>query len=192
MARPSAGTGRALPHRRNKHSGQGAFSPVLLRSRRRDDGRGEAVSSAVSASSRRSTRLRWADRILSDGMVGRCHADPEQKQDFGDRTITPGIDTTGPITEALLWHFYHRTQSEAGAAEWTSQAHDVCQMIKQHAPDGRQGRVRWGSAGLSFSPLWRLANADAVGTGTRSMSSAYAGAGLATSGPRSDQARVLP
>jgi hypothetical protein len=93
---------------------------------------------------------------------------------------------------ALLWHSYHRSQSEAGAAEWTSQAHGVCEMIKQHAPDRRQCRVRWRSAGLSFFPLWRPANADAAGTGKRSMSSAYAGAGPATSGPRSDRARVLP
>ncbi|MFC1458691.1 hypothetical protein ACETIH_18725, partial [Microvirga arabica] len=44
-----------------------------------------------------------ADRILSDGMVGRPRADPEQKQDFGDRTVTQGLDTQRPITEALLW-----------------------------------------------------------------------------------------
>jgi hypothetical protein len=50
------------------------------------------------------TRLRWADRILSDGMVGRPYADPEQKQDFGDRTVTQGIDTQRPITEALQLH----------------------------------------------------------------------------------------
>ncbi len=93
---------------------------------------------------------------------------------------------------SLLWHSYHGSQSEAGAAEWTSQAHGVCQMIKQHAPDGRQCRVRWRSAGLSFPPLWLLASADAAGTGKRSMSSAYADAGPATSGPRSDRARVLP
>jgi hypothetical protein len=36
-------------------------------------------------------------------MVGRPCADPEQKQDFGDRTVTQGIDTQRPITEALLW-----------------------------------------------------------------------------------------
>jgi hypothetical protein len=53
-----------------------------------------------------STRLRWADRILSDGMVGRLRADPEQKQDFGDVIVTQGIDTQWPITEALLWRFF--------------------------------------------------------------------------------------
>ena len=50
------------------------------------------------------TRLRWADRILSDGMVGRPCADPEQKQDFGERTVTQGIDTQRPITEAVQLH----------------------------------------------------------------------------------------
>ena len=34
-------------------------------------------------------------------MVGRPHADPEQKQDFGDRTVTQGIDIQRSITEAL-------------------------------------------------------------------------------------------
>src|SRR5215211_6574312 len=34
-------------------------------------------------------------------MVGRPRADPEQKQDFGDRTVTQGLDTQRPITEAL-------------------------------------------------------------------------------------------
>ena len=34
-------------------------------------------------------------------MVGRPCADPEQKQDFGDRTVTQGLDTQWPITEAL-------------------------------------------------------------------------------------------
>ena len=50
---------------------------------------------------RRSTRLRWADRILSDGIVWQLRADHEQKQDFGDRTVTQGLDTQRPITEAL-------------------------------------------------------------------------------------------
>jgi hypothetical protein len=58
----------------------------------------------VSTSSRWNTRLRWADCPLSDGMVGRPRADPEQKQDFGDRTVTQGIDTQRPITEALQLH----------------------------------------------------------------------------------------
>jgi len=31
-------------------------------------------------------------------------ADHEQKQELGDETITRGLDTTRPITEALLWH----------------------------------------------------------------------------------------
>jgi two-component sensor histidine kinase len=35
-------------------------------------------------------------------MVGRPRADPEQKQDFGDETVTQGLDTQRPITEALL------------------------------------------------------------------------------------------
>ena len=80
---------------------RGEFDPVPLRSRRRDDGGGQAVSSAVSTLSRWNTRLRWTDRILSDGIVGRPRADPEQKQDFGDRTVTQGLDTHRPITEAL-------------------------------------------------------------------------------------------
>jgi hypothetical protein len=37
-------------------------------------------------------------------MVGRPYADPEQKQGFGDRTVTQGIDTQRPITEALPLH----------------------------------------------------------------------------------------
>jgi hypothetical protein len=36
-------------------------------------------------------------------MVGRPRADPEQKQDFGGKTVTQGIDTQQPITEALLY-----------------------------------------------------------------------------------------
>ena len=38
-------------------------------------------------------------------MVGRLWADPEQKQDFGDVTVTQGLDTQPPITGALqiLW-----------------------------------------------------------------------------------------
>ena len=56
------------------------------------------------ASWRQSPRFRWAHRILSDGMVGWLHANPEQKQDFGDVTLTQGIDTQRPITEALQLH----------------------------------------------------------------------------------------
>ncbi len=37
-------------------------------------------------------------------MVGRPYADPEQKQGFGDRTVTHEIDTQRPITEALPLH----------------------------------------------------------------------------------------
>ena len=47
-ARPSAGAGRVLPHRRDKRSERGEFTLVPLRSRRRDDGGGRAVSSAMS------------------------------------------------------------------------------------------------------------------------------------------------
>ena len=38
-------------------------------------------------------------------MVGRPCADPEQKQDFGDVTITQGLDTHRPIPEALQLQF---------------------------------------------------------------------------------------
>ncbi len=51
-------------------------------------------------------------------MVGRLRADPEQKQDFGDRTVTQGIDTQRPITEALLWQFLRLSESDA--AVWAS------------------------------------------------------------------------
>jgi hypothetical protein len=37
-------------------------------------------------------------------MMGWLHANPEQKQDFGDVTLTQGIDTQRPITEALQLH----------------------------------------------------------------------------------------
>jgi hypothetical protein len=33
--------------------------------------------------------------------VWQLRADHEQKQDFGDRTVTQGLDTQWPITEAL-------------------------------------------------------------------------------------------
>jgi hypothetical protein len=52
-------------------------------------------------------------------MVGRPRADPEQKQDFGDRTVTQGLDSQRPITEALLWQVqgtvWSRTASLAEA-----------------------------------------------------------------------------
>ena len=38
-------------------------------------------------------------------MVGRPRVDPEQKQDFGDRTVTQGLDTQRPIPEALQSRF---------------------------------------------------------------------------------------
>jgi hypothetical protein len=34
----------------------------------------------------------------------RLRADPEQKQEFGDVTITQGLDAKRPITEALQLH----------------------------------------------------------------------------------------
>jgi hypothetical protein len=36
--------------------------------------------------------------------VWQLRADHEQKQDFGDRTVTQGLDTQWPITEALQLH----------------------------------------------------------------------------------------
>jgi hypothetical protein len=36
-------------------------------------------------------------------MMWRLRADHEQKQEFGDVTITQGLDAKRPITEALLW-----------------------------------------------------------------------------------------
>ena len=42
-----------------------------------------------------------ADRILSDSIVWQLFADHEQKQDFGDVTVTQGLDTQRPTTEAL-------------------------------------------------------------------------------------------
>jgi hypothetical protein len=44
-------------------------------------------------------------------MVGRHHADPEQKQDFGDVTITRGLDANRPITEALQLQFRRISES---------------------------------------------------------------------------------
>src|SRR5215211_6771362 len=142
-------------------------------------------------------------------MLGRPRADHEQKQDFGDRTVTQGLDTQWPITEdfgdrtvtqgldtqwpiteALLWHSRHRTQSEASPADWTSQAQGVGQMVKQPAPDGWQGRL-WRRPD-SFFPPWRRASVDAAGTSRRSVSAGHAGADRAMNGPRSDRARVLP
>ncbi len=60
---------------------------------------------------RRNTRLRWADHILSDGIVWQLRADPEQKQDFGDVTVTQGLDTQRPITEALQLRFWMISES---------------------------------------------------------------------------------
>jgi hypothetical protein len=37
--------------------------------------------------------------------VWRLRADPEQKQDFSDVTVTQGLDTRRPITEALQLRF---------------------------------------------------------------------------------------
>src|SRR5215213_7055477 len=34
-------------------------------------------------------------------MVWQLQADPEQKQELGDRTVTRGLDASRPITEAL-------------------------------------------------------------------------------------------
>jgi hypothetical protein len=51
----SAGAGRELPHKRSKRLERGEFTPVPLRSRRRDDGGGQARSSAVSILSRWNT-----------------------------------------------------------------------------------------------------------------------------------------
>src|SRR3954467_9523126 len=45
--------------------------------------------------------LRWARRLLSDGMLWQPRADHEQRQELGDVTITQGLDATRPITEAL-------------------------------------------------------------------------------------------
>ena len=47
-------------------------------------------------------------------------ADHEQKQELGDETITRGLDTTRPITEALPWHSIRLLQAEVGLAEGTS------------------------------------------------------------------------
>jgi hypothetical protein len=44
-------------------------------------------------------------------MVGRLRADPEQKQDFGGVTITQGLDTHRPITEALQLRFCLTSES---------------------------------------------------------------------------------
>ena len=60
---------------------------------------------------RRSTRLRWADHILSDGIVWQLRADHEQKQDIGDVTVTQGLDTQRPITEALQLRFLMISES---------------------------------------------------------------------------------
>jgi hypothetical protein len=83
---------------------RGEIGSAPLRSRRRDDGRGEAVSSVVSGlrtGSRVLDGLGWARRLLSDGMLWQPRADHEQKQELGDATITRGLDATRPITEAL-------------------------------------------------------------------------------------------
>jgi hypothetical protein len=50
-------------------------------------------------------------------MVGRPRADPEQKQDFGDETVTQGLDTQRPITEALLWQVGTRRALPVSLAE---------------------------------------------------------------------------
>ncbi len=47
-------------------------------------------------------------------MVGRPRADPEQKQDFGDETVTQGLDTQRPITEALKIHLSYSVADEQG------------------------------------------------------------------------------
>src|SRR3954471_19912025 len=105
MARPSAGAGRPRRRRAEREGNgleQGEIGPAPLRSRRRDDGSGEAVSRCRERLLRRITRPRWACRILSDGMLWQPRADHEQKQELGDVTITRGLDATRPITEALL------------------------------------------------------------------------------------------
>src|SRR5918997_1204901 len=53
---------------------------------------------------------------------------------------------------SLLWHSLHRTKGEASPTGRTSQMYGVRQMIKQHAPDGRQARVQRRSL-ASFFPL---------------------------------------
>src|SRR3954452_24950384 len=104
MARPFAGAGR--PRRRRagneeEQFGAGQEHPASLKSRRRDDGSGEAVRSVVSG-------LRTGSRVL-DGLavsslmacLWQPRADHEQKHELGDVTITRGLDATRPITEAL-------------------------------------------------------------------------------------------
>src|SRR5215213_5238727 len=106
MGRPSAGAGRPRRRSAERRSSleRGEIGPTPPRSRRRDDGSGEAVRSVVSGlrtGSRVLDGLGWARRILSDGMVWQPRADHEQKQELGDATITRGLDATRPITEAL-------------------------------------------------------------------------------------------
>src|ERR1041384_6242011 len=89
-------------------------------------------------------------------MMWQFCADHEQKQELGDETITRGLDTTRPITEALRGHSRQRASCEVGQTVRTSQVHDVSELIKQHAPDaGEAGLRRW-PAGLPFSPAWRM------------------------------------
>src|SRR3954462_4139779 len=52
--------------------------------------------------------IRWARRLLSDGMLWQPRADHEQKHELGDVTITQGLDATRPITEVLQLHPYCR------------------------------------------------------------------------------------
>jgi hypothetical protein len=60
-------------------------------------------------------------------MVGRPCADPEQKQDFGDRTVTQGLDTQRPITEALLWQNL-RLQAAKGGKKKRQRATTTTQL----------------------------------------------------------------
>ena len=70
--------------------------PTLLRSRRRDDESGEAVSFAVVSSSDEPRAVSKAHRLLY-GMMWRQNADHEQKRETSDVTQLGTLDLAGPL-----------------------------------------------------------------------------------------------
>ena len=105
------------PPRRNRRSGseQGRISPAPLRSRRRDEGSGEAVSSAVAARSSGPRVLDWlpASSLMawcgsSKLTTNRCGAGPSASPRAGSPAPTSG-SARGPASPAL------RFFGEAGA-----------------------------------------------------------------------------
>jgi hypothetical protein len=188
--------GPALPLQRperriNKDFGQKHDASLPeAKSRRRDDGSGQAAKRSVAL---RPRVIRLAGLIHLDPIRWRPCADPGQKRDLGDWMTQKGIDSSRPVTEALLWQnpFAPVFFKDLFLAVWTSLRRRPKDEIDYGVTYGRHCWLRRRSVDSFFSAP-RVRGDDVAGRRRRSLSSGRGDEDPAMIAPRSDQVQVPP